>query len=160
LAAAVAEAERSLAEALEELSSIRAARQVDGEAIAGERQIRLARSSRRDVDRDGLSHGPALETSGRVFDHLVRVERFGAERRRSFPQPLDHAEFSYEPLQALVRFFAGNEFDFEVQLVLKREQVPGCELGRGDQTAPRLGWLTWSISWRGATARRACANGW
>ena len=53
---------------------------------------------------------------------------------------------AYEPLQALVRFFAGNEFDFEVQLVLKREQVPGCELGRGDQTAPRLGWLTWAKS--------------
>jgi type VI secretion system protein ImpH len=53
---------------------------------------------------------------------------------------------AYAPLQALVRFFAGNEFDFEVQLVLKREQVPGCELGRGDQTAPRLGWLTWAKS--------------
>jgi type VI secretion system protein ImpH len=53
---------------------------------------------------------------------------------------------AYEPLRALVRFFAGNEFDFEVQLVLKREEVPGCELGRGDQTAPRLGWITWAKS--------------
>ncbi len=55
---------------------------------------------------------------------------------------------AYEPLRALVRFFAGNEFDFEVQLVLKREEVPGCELGRGDRTAPRLGWITWARSER------------
>ncbi len=53
---------------------------------------------------------------------------------------------AYQPLRALVRFFAGNEFDFEAQLVLKREEVPGCELGRGDETAPRLGWITWAKS--------------
>jgi type VI secretion system protein ImpH len=51
---------------------------------------------------------------------------------------------AYEPLRALVRFYSGSEFDFEVQLVLKRGEVPGCELGREDETAPRLGWLTWA----------------
>jgi type VI secretion system protein ImpH len=51
---------------------------------------------------------------------------------------------AYEPLKALARFYAGNEFDFEAQLVLRRAEVPGCELGREDQTAPRLGWLTWA----------------
>ncbi len=53
---------------------------------------------------------------------------------------------AFEPLRALTRFFGGSEFDFEVQLVLKREEVPGCELGRGDLTAPRLGWITWAKS--------------
>ena len=53
---------------------------------------------------------------------------------------------AYEPLRALTRFFAGNEFDFEVQLVLKRDEVPVCELGREDETAPRLGWITWAKS--------------
>ena len=44
---------------------------------------------------------------------------------------------AHQPLRALVRFFAGNEFDFEVQLVLKREETPPCELGGGqpDRTA-------------------------
>lgn len=51
---------------------------------------------------------------------------------------------AYEPLRGLTRFFCGNEFDFEAQLVLKRGEVPDCELGREDETAPRLGWLTWS----------------
>lgn len=51
---------------------------------------------------------------------------------------------AYRPLCSLVRFFAGDEFDFEAQLVLKREQVPGCELGAEGETAPQLGWVSWS----------------
>lgn len=51
---------------------------------------------------------------------------------------------AYRPLCSLVRFFAGDEFDFEVQLILKREETPACELGATGDTAPRLGWLTWS----------------
>ena len=34
-------------------------------------------------------------------------------------------------LRALTRFFAGGEYDFEVQLILRREEVPLCELFRG-----------------------------
>ncbi len=53
---------------------------------------------------------------------------------------------AYEPLRALTRFFSGNEFDFEVRLVLKRDEVPACELGREDSGAPLLGWLSWAKS--------------
>ena len=35
---------------------------------------------------------------------------------------------AYAPLRAITRFFSGDEIDFEVQLVLKREEVPACEL--------------------------------
>jgi type VI secretion system protein ImpH len=51
---------------------------------------------------------------------------------------------AYAPLCAITRFFSGAEIDFEAQLILKREEVPPCELGREDATAPRLGWLTWA----------------
>ncbi len=51
---------------------------------------------------------------------------------------------AHEPLRALVRFFAGNELDFEVQLVLRKEETPGCELGGEGPAGPRLGWLTWA----------------
>ncbi len=51
---------------------------------------------------------------------------------------------AYRPLRALVRFYAGDELDFEAQLILKREEVPGCELGGTGETAPQLGWVTWS----------------
>lgn len=53
---------------------------------------------------------------------------------------------AYEPLRALTRFFSGNEFDFEVRLVLKRDEVPACELGREDSGAPLLGWVSWAKS--------------
>jgi type VI secretion system protein ImpH len=51
---------------------------------------------------------------------------------------------AYAPLRALVRFFAGNELDFEVQLVLRKEETPPCELGSEGPAGPRLGWLTWA----------------
>ncbi len=50
---------------------------------------------------------------------------------------------AYAPLQALTRFFAGYDVDFEVQLVLEREDVPQCLLGEAGGDAPRLGWVTW-----------------
>ncbi len=50
---------------------------------------------------------------------------------------------AYEPLRALVRFFSNEEFDFEAQLILKREEVPRCELGSEGGAAPQLGWVTW-----------------
>ena len=51
---------------------------------------------------------------------------------------------AHRPLRALIRFFTGNELDCEVQLVLKKEEAPQCELGADSSTAPRLGWLTWA----------------
>ena len=50
---------------------------------------------------------------------------------------------AHQPLRALTRFFSQDNLDFEVQLVLRREDAPLCELGVGGDTAPRLGWLTW-----------------
>ncbi|MGA3023581.1 MAG: type VI secretion system baseplate subunit TssG [Bryobacteraceae bacterium] len=50
---------------------------------------------------------------------------------------------AYRPLRALTRFFSRDNLDFEVQLVLRRQDAPPCELGAAGDTAPRLGWLTW-----------------
>lgn len=51
---------------------------------------------------------------------------------------------AHSPLRALIRFFSGNELDIELQLVLRKEETPACELGREGPTAPRLGWLSWA----------------
>lgn len=53
---------------------------------------------------------------------------------------------AYEPLRALVRFFSNEEFDFEAQLILKRDEVPRCELGSEGEAAPQLGWVSWAKS--------------
>ncbi len=50
------------------------------------------------------------------------------------------------PALALTRFFAGQEFDFDFQLVLRASEVPPCRLGATGPTAPRLGWSTWVTS--------------
>ena len=49
----------------------------------------------------------------------------------------------WEPLRAWVRFFSNDEWDFEVKLVLEREQVPACELGADEASMPQLGWISW-----------------
>ncbi len=53
---------------------------------------------------------------------------------------------AYGPLKALTQFFSGGEIDFEIQLVLKHEEAPACELGQTGETAPRLGWTSWAAS--------------
>jgi len=49
----------------------------------------------------------------------------------------------FRVLAQLTRFFVGQELDFDVQLVLRRDEVPRCRLGETGPRAPRLGWSTW-----------------
>ncbi len=51
---------------------------------------------------------------------------------------------AYEPLKSLTRFYTNGELSFEVQLVMKREDVPTCRLGESSEEGPRLGWVTWA----------------
>ena len=53
---------------------------------------------------------------------------------------------AYKPLRSLLRFWTNEEIDFEVQLVLEREEVPRCQLGGQGDSAPQLGWVTWMKS--------------
>ncbi len=46
-------------------------------------------------------------------------------------------------LVQLVRFFVGLGIDFDVQLVLRGDEIPACRLGEPGPLAPRLGWSTW-----------------
>ena len=50
-------------------------------------------------------------------------------------------------LFALTRLYAGAALDFDIQVVLKKEEVPFCRLGQHeDETSdpPRLGWNSWA----------------
>ncbi len=49
-------------------------------------------------------------------------------------------------LNHLIRLYAGPELEFETQLILRRQDVPQCELSEGTGLGPRLGWNTWICS--------------
>jgi type VI secretion system protein ImpH len=78
-----------------------------------------------------------------VWDQQSRV------RIRMGPLSLEqYMEFlpggpAWRHVKALTRFFAGNEYDMELQLVLRRDEVPPCELPSQTEAAPRLGWTSW-----------------
>lgn len=46
-----------------------------------------------------------------------------------------------KPLIALVEMYVGKEFDFDIQLVLRRDTVPVCQLSK--EYGPRLAWDAW-----------------
>jgi type VI secretion system protein ImpH len=54
----------------------------------------------------------------------------------------DLATNAYVHLVELTRFFVGEDVNFEVRPVLRREEVPWCVLG-GPDTSIRLGWSMW-----------------
>ena len=47
----------------------------------------------------------------------------------------------FKALSQLARMYVGAELDFDIQPVLKKEEVPPCRLGRA--AGGRLGWNTW-----------------
>lgn len=44
---------------------------------------------------------------------------------------------------AMIRLFVGPEFDFDVQPILKADEVPQSQLGGDPSKGARLGWTTW-----------------
>lgn len=97
---------------------------------------------------DGTSHSEQLGVGVIVGDEVwdpqsgVRV-RVGPLSLRQYLDFLPNGS-AYRPMQALTKFFSNGELNFEMQLVLKREDAPGCELGASGEAGPRLGWLTWA----------------
>ncbi len=63
----------------------------------------------------------------------------------SFEQYLDFLPTgsAYKPLASLLNFFGNRELDFDVRLILRRDEVPRCKLGVTDPSGPQLGWVTW-----------------
>jgi type VI secretion system protein ImpH len=47
------------------------------------------------------------------------------------------------PAVEMTRLMAGPELDFDVQLLLRAEEVPDCEVNSRGDARPMLGWTTW-----------------
>ena len=100
----------------------------------------------------GFEHGETISEQlgvGAVLGDEVWDQQSGV-RLKLGPMPLrKYLDFlpngsAHEPLRALTKFFAGNETDFDVQLILKHDEVPQCCLGAESEVAPQLGWLSWA----------------
>ncbi len=53
---------------------------------------------------------------------------------------------AFEELMRLIRLYAGMEFDFDVCLIPRAEEVPPCRLVSEGETGARLGWSSWLTS--------------
>ncbi|HET8654041.1 MAG TPA: type VI secretion system baseplate subunit TssG [Longimicrobiaceae bacterium] len=76
-----------------------------------------------------------------IWDPQARVRiRIGPLTRARYDEFLPSGS-AFRELEALTDFFVGGHFDFELQLVLARDEAPAPVLG-GDDPSP-LGWATW-----------------
>jgi type VI secretion system protein ImpH len=76
-----------------------------------------------------------------VWDQQSRARiRIGPLTRAQYDDFLPGGR-AHEPLRALTRYYGNDQIDFELQLVLARDDAPACQLG-GDEPLP-LGWCTW-----------------
>jgi type VI secretion system protein ImpH len=88
-----------------------------------------------------LGHNAVV--GSRVFEVQGRFRvRLGPLTFDEFKEFLPIGE-KYRQLAHFVRLYVGPTFDFEVQPVLKGDEVPWCQLGGKGSRAPRLGWNTW-----------------
>jgi len=85
---------------------------------------------------DGAVAGDAVWTR----EALMRVA-LGPLTLEQFRQFLADKK-GFEEAIALIRWFIGSTLDFELRVVLRREDVPYCEIGT-DPSDARLGWSSW-----------------
>jgi type VI secretion system protein ImpH len=90
-----------------------------------------------------LSLGESAVAGSRVWDLQSRIRiRLG---------PLSWAQFSellpgtggLSRITEIIRLYIDINLDFDVQLILRREEVPLCRLTAEDHFRPLLGWNTW-----------------
>ena len=86
--------------------------------------------------------GSGAVAGDEVWDQQGRVRvRIGPLTRARYDEFLPGGA-SHDALRALTRFYANDQFDFEIQLVLAREEAPVCRLDADAPPLP-LGWATW-----------------
>jgi type VI secretion system protein ImpH len=95
----------------------------------------------------GESESNQLGTGAFLGDEVWNQQ--GRFRVRAGPLPLERfLDFLPEGLAMsrlvdLTQFFVGQALAFDVQVILRRDEVPYCRLDDQGSDAPRLGWMGW-----------------
>lgn len=85
--------------------------------------------------------GQGAVAGDEVWDQQAKIRiRLGPLERAQYDAFLPTGS-AYESLRALVRFYSHDQFETEVQLVLREDDVPGYVLGA--ETPQPLGWASW-----------------
>ena len=111
--------------------------------VGGWQMLRPADRSAVDDTSTTSQLGVSAVVGDAVWDEQSRVRlTLGPLSRGRYQEFLPEGR-SWKPLRSLVSFFCGPEVEVEVQLCLKREDVPGCELPGPDGASIQLGWTSW-----------------
>jgi type VI secretion system protein ImpH len=87
--------------------------------------------------------GVSVIAGERVWDVQSKFRhRIGPVGYREFCRLMPSGDM-LRPLCQLTQTYVGPQFDFDVQPILKAEEVPWCRLGGDDEAPARLGWNTW-----------------
>ena len=87
--------------------------------------------------------GSEAVIGSRVWDVQSRIRIVLGPLIQSEFQQFVPGQDQLRTLQEMVRFYIGTEIDFDVQLILRKEDVPPCRLTQTDAFQPQLGWNTW-----------------
>jgi type VI secretion system protein ImpH len=91
----------------------------------------------------GAELGVTAVTGTRVWDAQSKFQlQFGPLAFNEFLKFLPTGP-DFKPASELTRLLAGLEFDFDIRLTLKAEEVPGCVLTTRAKHPPMLGWTSW-----------------
>jgi type VI secretion system protein ImpH len=105
----------------------------------------LTEDDQSDLAAEGMNNqlGEGAIAGDAVWDPQARFRvRLGPLKLARFLAFLPEGQAVRE-LQDLVRFYVGPVLQFDLQLVLKANEVPWCRLGDDGPAGPRLGWCGW-----------------
>ena len=113
------------------------------------RWLRLGADNQSKLGDANCELGLNLVAGERVWDvqGMIRL-RLGPLRRDEFDAYLPDRtpvarRKAFFLLCHLARLYVGPELDFDIQLILRAEDVPACHLTDDGGLGPRLGWNTW-----------------
>lgn len=87
--------------------------------------------------------GETAIAGSRVWDVQSRIRvQLGPFSWKSFSELLP-GQSRLKCIQEMVRLYIGVSLDFDIQLILRRDEVPLCRLTASADYSPLLGWNTW-----------------
>lgn len=105
------------------------------------------------LDPEDQSHFAALDGNMTLGSDVVVGERVWdfQGKFRVVVGPLNWKQFQrflpdgadFQPLTHLTRLYAGSQLEFDVQLVLRHDEVPMSRLSGPEESGSRLGWDSW-----------------